>query len=374
MGFIKKDKFISNKTVIDNSLEVENLGCSINEFDMRSNSATKIPTQASVVDYVKTYATGVQIRGTEQNPTDSRIAQYIADNNINIKAGDSLLYIQVDDDDNIINSKSLKYAPSELTATTIYTQTQDDYGQNHLLGQAFHNSDFNYTYGKTNSGVGVFASPFVWVRSDTSAFVPLDDDRLNVVNAQSDDYCARFNTLSLIVGKDYKIKGTVNSLATSTLRLKLYFGKDSFPDNVGAEQTINAEGDWELDFTAENEDLLVVFFGVGTTNMELGDVNLRPAYTTSRAVTHISVPKIATYTYEAEDIKGDGTLTVAGDGSPSAQPIVFTLEQDGIGVSTVKVRVTASFDEVLDFSSIVSGTSHTFSRQLTKTFDLTVSA
>lgn len=374
MGFIKKDKFISNQTVIDNSLEVENLGCSINEFDMRSNSATKIPTQASVVDYVKTYATGVQIRGTQDDPSDREIAQYIADNNINLESGDSLLYLQVDGDDNIINSKSLKYNPLDLTVTTEYTQTKENQGVNHLLRKSLQNNEFNYTYGKTNSGVGVWALPFVWVRSDSSAFVPLDDDRLNVVNAQSDDYCARFNTIPLKVGKDYTLQGTANSVTAPAVRVNLYFGKDNFPDNIGATTSITSTGDWQLDFVAEDSNVLVVLFGIGTANMELGNLILRPTYTTARTVTTVSVPTIATYTYEAEDIKGEGTLTVTGDGSVSAAPLVLTLELDGLGESSVRVKVTAAFDEVLDFDSINPNTNETFSREITKTIDITVNS
>ena len=52
MSWKQKEKTISSKQIIDSSISFDNLGCTKDEDDLASDSATHLPTQQSVKAYV----------------------------------------------------------------------------------------------------------------------------------------------------------------------------------------------------------------------------------------------------------------------------------------------------------------------------------
>lgn len=351
MGFIHKDRTVSGGTILKESVGHENVNFVKNEYDMISNDPLSVPSQQSVVDYVKSYVTAPRIEGNQSNPTNLYIAFLLDEAGIRIQQGMSIIYFYV------VNgvrrgSKSLRLVDDySFEANTIYERlTADNKGITNYMNQtdaeAQAANSFSVEAGMywvTHAGVFT-GTPFT--RTDTSMILD---------NADVNNYVAKRIEGGLEIGATYTVTFTVSN--SNGNDVKVAVGTDIFnTTNI----FVDTNGTHTFNFRATATAEVFLIFGQGSTSCTITGLGITRDLTTSLTTVNVTFPVPAKFKYDVghkyNAIGGTGTVTVDSSlGTSERQytevldksvtPLVFTLSRTAKGLSTVKIYLTAEYEE-----------------------------
>lgn len=338
MTLKRKAKTVAGNQVVDNTLPINSLNCTSNDFNMSGNSPLLVPTQQAVMTYVQTHAQEFVLRGLIENPTDNDIAIILEARGLTLNEGDTFLYIQVDNDNNPIDSKKLTYSGFNFQVTfeqqSFNTADQRDF----LPNARFYIGGFGdgFTRDIETGGAGVFTAN----NADSTDIFFLDAG----ANEQA-------------IGHKYKITlTTANQQNTNGINLKVYpnggtgiDGQDPVLDVI----TATTDGTHEHEFIGTAVSHFIVFYGNNTT-LNVTDLTMTKIADASPHIIATKIPTAATYTYELFNRFGLGdpgvTFTATNDGVLTTDSVEFRLYRplNRIGVSRVTVRVTATYDTTIN--------------------------
>lgn len=351
MGFINKDRTVSGGTILKESVAFENVNFIKNEYDMISDDPQAVPSQQSVVDYVKSYVTAPRIEGNQKNPTNLYIAFLLDEAGIRIRQGMSIIYFYV------VNgvrrdSKSLKLVDDYAfeIETTYDRVTADDRGITNYMNQTDAEAQAANSF-STDSGMywvtssGSFTgTPFT--RTDTSMII--DDADVN-------EYVAKRIEGGLEIGATYTATFTISN--SNGNDVKVAIGSDIFSHT---NMNIDTNGTYTLNFQASTTALIFMIFGTGGTVCTMTDLGITRDLTTSITTAYVTFPIPAKFKYDVTHrfnaIGGTGTVTIDSSlGTTERQytqvldkssiPLVFTFSRTAKGLSTVKIVLTAEYEE-----------------------------
>lgn len=342
MSLKRKAKTVAGNQVVDNTLPINSLNCTSNDFNMSGNSPLLVPTQQAVMTYVQTHAQEFVLEGLFENPTDNDIAIILEARGLTLNEGDTFLYIQVDNDNNPINSKKLTYSGFGFQVT-FEQQPQSKAGESFILPARNNIGGFGdgFTRDIVTGGTGVFTAN----------------------NADSTDvFFIDASTKDQQIGRKYKISlTTANQQNTNGINLKVYYNDGTGIDGVDPILdviTATTDGTHEHEFIGvAGQNHFIVFYGNNTTlNVTALDMFLPES--TLPHVIHTKIPTAATYTYELFNRYGLGdpgvTFTATNDGVLTTDSVEFRLYRPLhiIGVSRVTVRVTATYDTTINVGGV----------------------
>lgn len=351
MSWVKKDRTVSADKVVKNTFTTENLGCVKDEYDMASNSPIDVPTQSSVVDFVKTYATAPVIEGVQENPSDAYLASLIKANDLKIREGDSLLYLYNPYGGKVLDSRSIRYSDDRGITVTVRQPTKIDVSndiQNYLRPP---NTELN----PDSQSLDTFLRPDV---GGTSGFtIPSSKDQL-IVDASSGDRFYGWNAVGLEVGETYEIIGNVTATTGVGVDAVLYEpgGIINFDEQQLIGQTTGA---FNVPFVAERTSHLFGFSGINNSNLTIEDWIVRKTQTLHTVTTTVKAnAQEATYKYTIlESGKRDvdfATLAVTinnvtlNSGQTTNyldHPLVFKFSRSAVGTSVRKVLVEVKMQD-----------------------------
>lgn len=340
MSLKRKAKTVAGNQVVDNTLPINSLNCTSNDFNMSGNSPLLVPTQQAVMTYVQTHAQEFVLEGLIENPTDNDIAIILEARGLTLNEGDTFLYIQVDNDNNPINSKKLTY--NGFNFQVVYEQ------------QSFNTADESDFLPDPRNYIGAIGDGFTRdiVTGGAGVFTANNADSTDAIYIEASN---PHNYQS--IGDKYKITlTTANQQNTNGINLKVYpagVGGINSLDPILDVITATTDGTHEHEFIGTARSHWIVFYGNNTT-LNVTDLNMTKIADSSPHIIMTKIPTAATYTYELFNRFGLGdpgvTFTATNDGVLTTGSVEFRLYRplNIIGVSRVTVRVTATYDTTIN--------------------------
>lgn len=350
MGFIPKDRTVSGQTILKESVAYDNVNFIRHEYDMLSNDPKAVPSQASVVDYVKAYVTAPQIEGNQQNPTDLYIAFLLKEQGIRVRSGQTVIYFYVVNGKRV-DSKSLKYTPdNEFTVDFRYELLTEEEVliSNYLLYTDEQDlSPFFHSFWNTNTG------------SFTGSAFTKYSDRIEVDDADVNEFAGTTLRSPLEIGAVYNVTFTISNSNGNDLLVGVGSGILSYSGSA----TVDSNGTHSFSFTASHERNTFLILGRGSTTCTISAPVVSKDITASKTIATVTFPRPAKFKWgeygnRDNDFGGTSTLTVGstlpaedvrGDTyDTSVAPHTFELTRTAKGTSFQRIILEAEYEEVIN--------------------------
>ena len=345
MSLKRKVKTVAGNQVVENTLHIETANYISNDPEFEVPSPNKVPTQLAVMSYVQNHGKEAILYGTEENPTDKEIALHAEVQGIVINEGDTFLYVQTNLQGVPINSKRLTYNGLSLSIVTenksYFVSAETDYiDARHYIGTL---GGSGFTKDLDTGGSGIFTA-----------------------NNANNTHIAYIDThlTEQTLGQKYRVTfTTANQQNSNGMRLKIYTNTGlGIDDETVLTNAIvgTSNGTHTQTYTAAATSHWIVFYGNNTTlNVTSLDVDIDAAASGHTMEVILDTSAAVTYTYETLNERGLNhpgvVFTVTNDNVATTDPLELSLfrPRDRLGISSVTVRVTATYPTQITVGSSV---------------------